>query len=94
MDGITDSSERIKAERDLDAMVEICEPGHGIAAEDVERALQPFVRLEHSRNRDTGGTGLRLSIAASVIRGHQGTLNFLQGSTGFTVSVRLVPASV
>ena len=75
-------------------LVEICDPGPGIAPEDVERALQPFVRLEHSRNRDSGGTGLGLSIAASVIRRHQGTLNFLQSSTGFTVLVRLVPASV
>jgi signal transduction histidine kinase len=77
-----------------DGLVEICDPGPGIAPEDIERALQPFVRLENSRNRDTGGTGLGLAIAASVIKRHQGTLTFSQGSTGFTVSVFLPPASV
>ncbi len=77
-----------------DGKVAIHDPGPGIAPEDIERALQPFVRLEYSRNRDTGGTGLGLSIAASVIKRHQGTLTFSQGSTGFTVSVRLQPASV
>lgn len=76
-----------------DGLVEICDPGPGIAPEDIERALQPFVRLEHSRNRDTGGTGLGLSIAASVIKRHQGTMTFLQGPAGFTVSVYLPPAS-
>lgn len=60
----------------------------------LRRALQPSVRLEYSRNRDTGGTWLGLSIAASVIKPHQGTLTFLQGPTGFTVSVFLPPASV
>ena len=34
----------------------------------------PFVRLESSRNRDTGGTGLGLSIARSIIRGHGGEI--------------------
>ena len=53
--------------------VTISDEGPGIAAEDRERALQPFVRLEPSRNSETGGFGLGLTIADAVIRGHGGS---------------------
>ena len=36
--------------------------------------LQPFYRLEQSRNRDTGGTGLGLAIAAQLAGQMQGSL--------------------
>ncbi|HLZ74793.1 ATP-binding protein [Phenylobacterium sp.] len=54
--------------------VTIADRGPGIAATDRERVFAPFVRLEGSRNRDTGGTGLGLSIARSIIRGHGGEI--------------------
>jgi signal transduction histidine kinase len=54
--------------------VTIADHGPGIAATDRERVFAPFVRLEASRNRDTGGTGLGLSIARSIIRGHGGEI--------------------
>jgi len=55
-------------------LVTIADRGPGIAAPDRERVFAPFVRLEGSRNRDTGGTGLGLSIARSIIRGHGGEI--------------------
>nr|WP_249729716.1 ATP-binding protein [Chelatococcus sp. YT9] len=48
--------------------------GPGIAAEDVERAFAPFQRLETSRSRETGGTGLGLTIARDIISGHGGSI--------------------
>ncbi len=76
-----------------DGVVEIHDPGPGIAPEDMEQAMQPFVRLEHSRNRDTGGTGLGLAIAGNVVRRHRGTLTFSRSSAGFRVSVSLPSAT-
>jgi signal transduction histidine kinase len=75
-----------------DGVIEIRDQGPGIAPEDVERALSPFVRLEGSRNRDTGGTGLGLAIANNVILRHGGTLRFTQTPAGFVVQVSLAPA--
>jgi signal transduction histidine kinase len=46
--------------------------GPGIAAEDRECAFAPFTRLDPSRNRDTGGTGLGLTIARAIARAHGG----------------------
>lgn len=46
--------------------------GPGIAQEDLERVFEPFLRLDTSRNRDTGGVGLGLAIARTVARNHGG----------------------
>jgi len=46
--------------------------GPGIPEERMEEVFQPFVRLEASRNRATGGIGLGLSIARSIARSHGG----------------------
>jgi signal transduction histidine kinase len=46
--------------------------GPGIAPERLDEVLQPFVRLDVSRSRETGGAGLGLAIAqelATVLRG-------------------------
>ena len=48
--------------------------GAGIPAERRADALRPFVRLETSRNRQTGGTGLGLSITSDIVLGHGGDL--------------------
>lgn len=54
----------------LEIVVE--DDGPGIPAADLERVFAPFVRLESSRNRATGGVGLGLSIARSIARSHGG----------------------
>ena len=42
--------------------------GPGIPEAELERVRQPFRRVEGSRNRDTGGTGLGLYIAQQLVR--------------------------
>jgi signal transduction histidine kinase len=42
--------------------------GPGIPASQHEIVFSPFVRLEHSRNRNSGGTGLGMGIARTMIR--------------------------
>ena len=46
--------------------------GPGIAQADLERVFEPFVRLDASRARRTGGAGLGLAIARSTARAHGG----------------------
>lgn len=52
----------------------IDDDGPGIPDDALEQVLQPFVRLERSRNRHTGGIGLGLSIADGIVRAHGGRL--------------------
>ncbi|MCW0232772.1 MAG: ATP-binding protein [Ferrovibrio sp.] len=54
--------------------ITVADDGPGIPADQVETAFRPFTRLETSRNRDTGGTGLGLTIARDVILAHRGTI--------------------
>jgi len=54
--------------------IRIDDDGPGLPADQMEDAFKPFVRLEASRNAATGGIGLGLSIARSIVRAHGGEL--------------------
>ncbi len=50
----------------------IDDDGPGIPEKERKKVLQPFYRVEDSRNRDTGGIGLGITIAADIINNHGG----------------------
>jgi signal transduction histidine kinase len=54
--------------------ITIDDEGPGIPEHELARVLQPFYRVEGSRNRETGGIGLGLAIALSVVQAHGGQL--------------------
>ena len=79
------------ATTDTEAVVTIVDQGPGILEADRERVFEPFYRLEHSRSRETGGAGLGLAIARTLIRGMGGDirLDAGPGGQGLQVSVTL-----
>ncbi|WP_367874125.1 ATP-binding protein [Luteolibacter sp. Populi] len=60
----------------------IDDDGPGIDEAERERVFTPFVRLESSRNRGTGGTGLGLTIARTILRNHGGDLSLANRQGG------------
>jgi len=54
------------------AVVEIDDNGPGVPEGEIERAFEPFHRLESSRSRETGGAGLGLAVVRAIARGHGG----------------------
>ena len=54
--------------------ITIDDEGPGIPEDELVRVFQPFYRVEGSRNRETGGIGLGLAIALSVVQAHGGQL--------------------
>jgi signal transduction histidine kinase len=54
--------------------IDIDDNGSGIPEAELARVLEPFYRLEGSRNRETGGVGLGLAIALSIVQAHGGKL--------------------
>ncbi|MBC7905529.1 MAG: two-component sensor histidine kinase, partial [Rhodospirillaceae bacterium] len=69
-------------EDDGQVVITMDDSGPGIPEAEFERVFAPFVRLEASRNRETGGTGLGLSVARAAARAHGGDItlaNRLEG---------------
>jgi signal transduction histidine kinase len=65
----------VEAEADAQALtIRVLDRGPGIPEEHLEAVMQPFFRLEQSRNRGTGGTGLGLAIAQQLAQAIGATL--------------------
>ncbi|MDZ4134610.1 MAG: ATP-binding protein, partial [Paracoccaceae bacterium] len=72
------------------AVITIADKGSGLPDGRLETVFEPFVRLEASRNRDTGGVGLGLAIARTIIQAHGGTVRLRNLSEGgLAATVRL-----
>ena len=54
--------------------ITIDDEGPGIPEQELFRVFEPFYRIEESRSRETGGVGLGLAIARSIIQAHGGEL--------------------
>ena len=54
--------------------VSIEDSGPGIPPEQLEKVFAPFHRVETSRSRETGGTGLGLTVAQTIIAAHGGSI--------------------
>ena len=70
--------------------IQVEDDGPGIPEAELERVFEPFYRVESSRNRSSGGTGLGLTIARGIIQDHGGTITCRnQPSGGLMVEVTL-----
>ncbi len=67
----------------------ISDDGPGIPPDKTELAFQPFRRLDASRNRETGGAGLGLTIARDIVRSHGGEIGLGVPPHGRGLEVRV-----
>ncbi|MBZ9601103.1 sensor histidine kinase [Phyllobacterium chamaecytisi] len=79
-----------KRHEGIDIIVE--DDGPGIPETAFEDVFAPFFRLEQSRNRETGGVGLGLSIARAIIHHHGGEIALHNSGSGLRVVVALPAA--
>jgi signal transduction histidine kinase len=59
---------------DQEVEIRIQDTGPGIAAEDIQHVFDRFYRADKSRQRDSGGLGLGLAIAKSIVENHGGRI--------------------
>jgi signal transduction histidine kinase len=65
--------------------IAVCDTGPGIPAQEREKVLRPFYRLESSRT--TEGSGLGLSLVAAIAKRHEAKLSLADNEPGLRVSV-------
>ncbi len=89
------SRARVSLQRDgQEAVLVVEDDGPGIPSHEIARMLEPFTRLEASRNSATGGAGLGLTLARAIADQHGGSLHLANrqdgGETrGLTATLRL-----
>jgi signal transduction histidine kinase len=69
--------------------ISVLDRGPGIPAQSLEAVFEPFVRLEESRNRQSGGTGLGLAIARQLTLAMDASLT-LHNREGGGLEARLI----
>ena len=79
-----------------DGVVEIAvtDQGVGIPEDEIDRVFERFFRTDPARSRNTGGSGLGLSIVKHVVQNHGGDIRvWSQPGNGSTFTIRLPEAS-
>ncbi len=71
-------------------LVSVCDCGPGVPENVLHRLFDPFFRPESARTRETGGTGLGLTIVKSCVEACRGTVSLRNlAPRGFCVEIRL-----
>ncbi len=71
-------------------LITVSDSGEGIPKESIPQVFDRFYRVDKSRSRNNGGSGLGLSIAKSIVDSHKGKISVkseLGHGTIFTVSL-------
>jgi signal transduction histidine kinase len=71
------------------AVLTIADEGPGVAEADRETLFEPFTRLDPSRNRRTGGSGLGLAVTRTLVEAHDGSIRFVDAARGAMIEIRL-----
>ncbi|AWB96083.1 two-component sensor histidine kinase [Agromyces badenianii] len=70
--------------------IAVTDQGIGIDADDLERVFERFYRVDQARSRNTGGSGLGLSIVKHTVQNHGGDVRvWSQPGRGATFMIRL-----
>jgi signal transduction histidine kinase len=81
------------AEASGEIVVVVADRGPGIPEAEREQVFQPFHRLERSRSRETGGSGLGLAVARTIARRHGGEITLADRPGGGLLAALVLPAA-
>lgn len=70
-------------------ILHIEDQGPGIAPEYQANLFDPFFRLEQSRNKEFGGTGLGLAVVHAIVAAHQGTVEYRNKNSNSIFTIKI-----
>ena len=70
-------------------LLKIHDEGEGVNDKDLEKIFEPFFRLDSSRNRQTGGFGLGLSLVKRILDLHKGSVAAFNHLDGFMIEMKI-----
>ena len=70
------------AQGDAEILIVIEDNGPGIPETHIDDVFNPFMRVDDARNQDSGGMGLGLGIARTIVRGHGGDISLSNRTDG------------
>ena len=83
---------RVKlSQAEAEIAIRIEDQGPGIPEAEREKAFDAFYRVEQSRSRETGGTGVGLYVARAVVRGHGGDITLSNRPEGGLMAEVILP---
>ena len=71
--------------------LEVRDYGAGVPEQELEKIFEPFYRVQESRDRDTGGHGLGLSIVANAVKHHGGSIRARNAEDGGLIVAVTLP---
>jgi heavy metal sensor kinase len=89
--------ERIEREQTDSVVISVQDEGPGIPPEHAERIFDRFYRVDSGRSRDSGGSGLGLSIVQWVVHAHKGAVSVSglpAGGSVFRIALPLIDRTV
>jgi len=76
-------------EREDGIVISVADDGEGIPKESLHKVIEPFYRLDRSRNRDYGGTGLGLALCHQIAAVH-GAKMVIESEQGVGTTVEVI----
>lgn len=77
--------------KDNKCVIEVIDTGIGVSDEGLKRIFERFYREDRARNRETGGSGLGLSIANYIVTAHGGTIKATHNTPKGTIFTIKIP---
>ncbi len=72
-------------------VIAVQDKGHGLDAQELAKVMEPYYRVEGSRNREHGGVGMGLAIASDIARRHGGSLTLKNAPQGGLIAQLTLP---
>jgi signal transduction histidine kinase len=85
---------QVQPHADRSLSIKVLDHGPGIPEAELPEVMKPFYRLENSRNRDTGGTGLGLTISQQLSLALGGSLKLYNREGGGLCAELRLPAAL